>query len=643
MFYNVFDLLKFKSPSKFKIHHSKLIRVNDSLKYRQRVIQFVFFISAMTLLGKAFHLQVWDESASQYAEAATYGTNILYPSRGLILDRNEKILVNNNAMFDLMFTYSQVDKNMDTLQFCKLLNITKEDFLKNINKNWKSARYSKRQPTTFLKKISASTFAKFQESLHEFPGFFVQVRNVRSYPYPYGAHLLGYISEVNQNQIENSEGKYRRGDYIGASGLEYEYEDSLRGYKGVELILKDNVGKKVGSYRDGKDNQPAISGRNLVSSIDIQLQAYAEQLMANKTGSVVAIEPSTGEILTMVSMPTYDPNILTINRNRGEAFNQLSSDSLRPFFDRAVMAKYPPGSIFKTVMGLAAMEMGVTTPNRYINCPGFYNNNGRRQGCHHSGPVPNIETAIQHSCNTYFFHLLRNAVDKYGYNNPYDGLDTLASYWYDFGLGQSLGVDYPNEEKGNIPTSKSYDFMYPKSKGSWRSPTITSIGIGQGEIQLTTLQMANLAAIIANKGKFYSPHLAKGFMKDGKVELLEKSTLKKVRVKEEYFQPIIDGMEKVTISGTAMNARVPGIAVCGKTGTSQNPLGDDHSVFFAFAPKENPQIAIAVYVEHGVWGTRYAAPIASLMIEKYLKGEISPSKKRQEKTMLEANLIKINP
>lgn len=617
--------------------------MNDGLKYRQRVIQFVFFVSAIALLGKAFHLQVWDESASQYAEAATYGTNILYPSRGLILDRNEKILVNNNAMFDLMFTYNQIDKSMDTLHFCELLNITKEEFLKNINKNWKSARYSKRQPTTFLKKISASTFARFQESLHEFPGFFVQVRNVRSYPYPYGAHLLGYISEVNRSQIENSEGKYKRGDYIGASGLEYEYEDSLRGYKGVELVLKDNVGKKVGSYRNGKDNQPAISGRNLVSSIDIELQAYAEQLMANKTGSVVAIEPSTGEILTMVSMPTYDPNILAINRNRGDAFNKLQSDSLRPFYDRAVMAQYPPGSIFKTVMALAAMEMGVTTPNRMISCPGYYNNNGTHQRCHQHSPCYNVEIALQHSCNTYFFHLLRNAVDKYGYNNPYDGLDTLASYWQDFGLGGRLGVDYPNENKGNIPTSKTYDFMYPKSKGSWRSPTITSIGIGQGEIQLTTLQMANLAAIIANKGKYYPPHLAKGFIENGKLVELEKEAVRKVRVKEEYFQPVIDGMERVTTAGTAMNARVPGITVCGKTGTSQNPQGADHSVFFAFAPKENPQIAIAVYVEHGVWGTRYAAPIASLMIEKYLQGEISPSKKRQEKKMLEANLIKINP
>jgi len=614
--------------------------LSDSLKYRQRVIQVVFFISAFVLLGKAFQLQVWDESASKYAEASTFNTNILYPSRGLIYDRNGKLLVNNNAMFDLMFTYNQVDKNMDTTKFCELLEITKEEFEKNLNKNWRSARFSKRQPTTFLKKISTKAFSKFQEHLFEFPGFFVQVRNVRTYPYPYGAHLLGYISEVNQTQIDASEGKYARGDYLGASGLELQYEDSLRGKKGRELILKDNVGRRVGPYRNGKDDIPAQSGSNLLTSIDIDLQGYAEKLMANKTGSVVAIQPKTGEILTMVSMPTYDPNLLTIHRNRGAAFAKISTDSLRPFFDRAVMAQYPPGSIFKTVMGLAAMEMEVTNPSRYISCPGYYNNNGRIQRCHEHTPTYNIETALQHSCNTYFFHLLRNSVDKFGYNNPYDGLDTLASFWEDFGLGVSLGVDYPNEAKGNIPTSKTYNYMYPKNKGSWRSPTITSIGIGQGEIQLTTLQMANLAAIIANRGWYITPHLGKGFLDDGEVTPLDIWEKKEVRIKKEFFPSIVDGMERVVNIGTAQLAKVPGISICGKTGTSQNPQGKDHSVFFAFAPKDDPQIAIAVYVEHGVWGARYAAPIASLMIENYLNnGVISDRRKYLEKRMIEANLI----
>jgi len=624
--------------------------LSDSLKYRQRVIQVVFFISAIVLLGKAFSIQVWDESTSRYAEAATFNTNVLYPSRGLIYDRNNKLLVNNNAMFDLMFTYNQVDKNMDTTKFCKLLEITEEEFKKRLNKNWKDNRFNKRKPTTFLKKISTEAFSRFQENLFEFPGFFVQVRNVRSYPYPYGAHLLGYISEVNQNQIDESEKnqadkskRYVRGDYIGASGLESEYEDILRGQKGRELILKDNLGRRVGPYRNGKDDIPAQSGKKLMTSIDINLQGYAEQLMANKTGSVVAIEPKTGEILTMVSMPTYDPNRLAIHRNRGKEFNEISSDSLRPFFDRAVMAQYPPGSIFKTVMGLAALEMEVTNASRYISCPGYFNNNGTIQRCHDHTPTYNIETAIQHSCNTYFFHLLRNAVDKFGFNNPYEGLDTLASYWEDFGLGVKLGIDYPNEAKGNIPSAESYDYMYPKNKGSWRSPTITSIGIGQGEIQLTTLQMANLAAIIANRGWYITPHLGKGFMEEDGFEKFDKWEKKTVRIKKEFFPAIVEGMERVVTFGTAQIAKTPGITICGKTGTSQNPQGKDHSVFFAFAPKDDPQIAIAVYVEHGVWGARYAAPIASLMIENYLNnGVIAAQRKPLEKRMKEANLIE-NP
>lgn len=615
--------------------------MSDSLKYRQRVIQIVFFISAIVLIGKAFHLQVWDDSARQYGEAATYNTNILYPSRGLIYDRNGKLLVNNNAMFDLMFTYNQIDPKMDTIKFCELLDISKEDFIKNINKNWRSARYSKRQPTTFLKKISAQTFAKFQEHLFEFPGFFVQVRNVRSYPYNSGAHLLGYISEVNQAQIDRSEGIYGRGDYIGASGLEYQYEEELRGEKGQQLVYKDNLGRTVGAYRGGKEDEDAQAGKDIVSTIDIDLQTYGEELMANKTGSIVAIEPRTGEILTMISMPTYDPNILTINRNRGEAFAKLSGDSLRPFFDRAVMAKYPPGSIFKTVMALAAMEMGVTTPDRYINCPGYFNNNGLHQRCHQHSPTYNVEIALQHSCNTYFFHLLRNAVDKYGYNNPSAGLDTLAKFWNNFGLGTTLGIDYPHEDKGNIPTSEAYNFMYPKKAGSWRSPTITSIGIGQGEIQLTTLQMANLAAIMANRGWYHKPHLGKGILTNGELDPFQKTEPISAGIKSEYYQHVVDGMERAVSMGTATIAQLPGTSICGKTGTSQNPIGDDHSVFFAFAPKDNPTIAIAVYVEHGVWGARYAAPIASLMIEQHLNGYIS--RKRLEQRMLDANLVKNNP
>ena len=619
--------------------------MNDSFKNRQRVIQLVFFVSAIVLLGNAFYLQVWDDTSSKQADAITHDKNVLYPSRGLIYDREHKLLVNNKAMFDLMVTYNQIDPKMDTTEFCQLLDITKEQFKKNLKKNWRSGRYSKRVPFPFLKKVSSETFARFQEHLFKFPGFFIQVRNVRSYPHRSGAHLLGYISEANPIQIEKSDGKYQAGDYIGASGLELAYEDSLRGVKGVEYVLKDNLGRVVGEYKDGKDDRHATRGRGLVTSINIDLQSYGEELMQNKTGSIVAINPKTGEILAMISMPTYDPNILSINRDRGDAFTELMNDSLQPFFDRAVMAKYMPASIFKPIMGLVAMERGVTTPNRYISCPGYYNNSGTIQRCHEHSPTNNMQKAIMHSCNTYFFTLLRNTVDEFGFSNPQRGMDTLASYLNEFGLGVRLGIDYPNEDKGNIPDSKFYDRVY--KNGAWRSTAITSIGIGQGELELTTLQMANLAAIIANKGYYYTPHLVRGYMNKGKEEKIDYSNKRNtVRVREEYFEPVIEGMEMVMERGTGRRGYTRDIAICGKTGTSQNPIKskDDHSVFFGFAPKDDPEIAIAVYVEEGVWGARYATPIASLMMEYYInRGGIAENRERLEKEMKESDLINKKP
>ena len=618
--------------------------MNDNFKDRQRVIQFVFLISAFVLLGNAFYLQIWDSTYSKQADAITHDRNILYPSRGLIYDRDGELLVNNKAMFDLMVTYNQINPKMDTTEFCQLLSITKEQFKKNLNKNWRSGRYSKRVPFPFLKKISSESFARFQEHMFKYPGFFIQVRNMRSYPHSSGAHLLGYISEVNPAQIEKAEGKYQAGDYIGASGLELAYEDSLRGVKGVEYVLKDNLGRVVGDYKDGKDNRHATRGRGLVTSIDIDLQSYGEELMQNKTGSIVAIDPRNGEILAMISMPTYDPNILSINRDRGDAFTDLLTDSLQPFFDRAVMAQYMPASIFKPIMGLVAMERGVTTPDRYIKCPGYYQNGRIRQGCHQHTPTYNIKNAIMHSCNTYFFTLLRNTVDEFGFSEPQRGMDTLASYLNDFGLGVRLGIDYPNEAKGNIPNSKDYDRVY--KNGSWRSTMITSIGIGQGELELTTIQMANLAAIIANRGYYYPPHLVRGFKNGKELEKINFGEPKYTRVRREYFEPVVEGMQMVMERGTGRSGYIRDIDICGKTGTSQNPKKnqDDHSVFFGFAPKDNPKIAIAVYVEEGVWGARYATPIASLMIEQFLRGGIAENRKRGiEKKMKEADLINKKP
>ena len=385
----------------------------------------------------------------------------------------------------------------------------------------------------------------------------------------------------------------------------------------------------------------AVSGKDLISTLDIDLQAYGELLMQNKSGSVVAIEPATGEILTMLSSPSYNPNLLTINRYRGEAFFELMHDTLNlPLLDRSIKAKYPPGSIFKTVVALAAMQEGVLQPDQGYTCPGAYYYKGadKPRGCHHHPYPYNVSVALQHSCNTYFFQVLRSIIEIKDYYHPEPGLDLFDKYLFEFGLGQPLQIDLPNEGSGNVPTVEYYDHLY-RNQGGWKSPTIMSIGIGQGEIEMTTVQMANLAAILANRGFYYAPHLAKGF-RNGVTSIPERFLKKKeVSIDQQYFSPVIDGMELSVSSGTGRAAGVPEVIVCGKTGTSQNPHGKDHSVFFAFAPKENPQIAIAVYVEHGVWGSNYGAPIAGLMIEKYLKREISDSKKALEEKMIKADLI----
>ena len=616
--------------------------MKDINRDRQKVVKLFFLFAVLILLVKAAQIQLVDSSYRDKAQATAVNKNTIYPSRGLIYDRNMNLLINNNAMYDLKVTYNQLDPDMDIEKFCRLLDIEEEEYHTLINKDFSSKRYAKHKPFVFISKISADVYARLQEHLHEFPGFSTQLRNVRGYPFANAPHVLGYLNEVNQDQIDNSNGEYSRGDYIGASGLESKYEKELRGQKGINYVLINNMGREVGPYNKGKLDTIPESGHDLITTLDIDLQSYGEELMQNKTGSIVAIEPATGEILAMVSAPNYDPNRLTINRARGEAFSEMLQDSLKPFFDRSVMAKYPPGSIFKTVVALVALQENISPASRGIVCNGGYFYKGQRWGCHeHTFPY-NVSAALQHSCNTYFFTVVRNIIDKDGFSNPASGLNMFDEYLYAFGLGNPLGVDIPNELAGNIPTVEYYDYLYPKEKGSWKSPTIMSIGIGQGEIQMTTIQMANLAALIANRGFYYPPHLAKKFIND-KVLIPEIYRTKiTVPIDKKHFVPVVDGMEKAVLGGTARIAQIKDIPVCGKTGTSQNPHGKDHSVFFAFAPKDNPQIAIAVYVEHGIWGNSYAAPIASLMIEKYLKdGEIDPSRRWLEERMLTANLIEV--
>lgn len=612
--------------------------MSDNYKTRQFSIQIFFALAALVLIGKASQLQLFDSTFRVKADATVMDQHVLYPSRGLIYDRNGELLVYNNPMYDLMVTFNQIDPKMDTLGFCELLGISKDYFIDALDKPWRSNRYSKSVPFVFLSKISAQTYARFQESLYKFPGFFVQLRNVRGYPFSNAAHLLGNIREVNRDEIKRYEGVYAPGDYIGDNGLEHAYENELRGEKGSKFVLKDNMGREVGPFKDGDKDTDPVSGKDLITSIDISLQSFGEELMENKIGSIVAIEPSTGQILSMISSPTYDPNLLTINQNRGANYAKLARDSLKPFFDRSVMAQYPPGSLFKPVVALVAMQEGVLAPNRGINCSGAYYHLGMRlTGCHNHPYCYDVNTAIQHSCNAYFVTVFREIIDKHGFFNPQEGLDIFNGYLDKFGIGHPLGLDFPREQKGNYPSSGFYNKWFKGQK--WNSIWIRSLAIGQGEMLMTNLQMANLAAIMANRGYYYTPHMVTGFIQeDGTIS--EKYTQQNfVGINQEHFEPVIDGLEQVVAAGTARSAYLWDIAICGKTGTAENPHGEDHSIFFGFAPKENPQIAVAVYVENAGFGGTYAAPIASLMIEKYLIGEIRPFREYLHNKIKTANLI----
>ncbi len=613
--------------------------MNSNYTERQYVIQGLFVVTALLLLFKCVDLQLLDTSYRKKANVTGLHEVTLYPSRGLIYDRDTNLLVNNKAIYDIKVTYNQV-KNLDTAKFCNLLDIDQATFKENLNKDFKSVRFAQWIPYTFMTKISAEQYAQFQESLYEFPGFYEELRNVRDYNYPVGAHVLGYISEVNPTEIKLSENYYEEGDYIGNTGLEKEYERDLRGKRGKKYLLRDNLGRLEGSFRNGKLDSSAISGTDIISTLDVELQQYGERLMNNKIGSVVAIEPSSGEILSFISSPSYNPAILSINRNRGDAFKQMREDSIKPLFNRALNAQYPPGSTFKTIMSLIGLQEGVINPHKGVTCRGAYFYKSRRFGCrYHAEPIYNLAKALQFSCNTYYYQAFRDVIDKdgYGYEHVKAGMDRFSDYLREFGLGAPLGIDLAGEQNGNIPTSGYYDRLYNKS---WKSPTVISLGIGQGELLVTPLQLANVAVILANRGWYYTPHLVKG-PRIPDVELSKQTEIKKYELSIDsiHFSPVIDGMELAVSSNTA---QIPEVAYCGKTGTVQNPHGEDHSSFIAFAPKENPKIAIMVYVENSGYGSRYARPIASLMIEQYLKGDIDRTNALRvltEKRMLEASLI----
>jgi penicillin-binding protein 2 len=615
------------------------MRGKDKFENRKYILQILMVLGALVLLAKSFQIQLIDETYKNRAAATTLEKRLIYPSRGLIFDRNGNLLVQNDALYDLMVTFNKVNKNMDTLKFCALLNISPQEFTKALDKDWSTGRFSKNVPFAFLKKIPQETFNRFQEFSFEFPGFEGILRNARAYPHSHAANVLGYIKEVDQNEIDRSQGKYRSGDYIGATGLEKFYEDSLRGKMGIAYILRDNIGREVGSFKEGKLDSIPASGMDLISSLDLALQKLAEELMVNKKGAIVAIEPQTGEILAMVSAPTYDPNSLSFKSDRGKGYGDLLRDTLRPLFDRSLLAEYPPGSIFKILVGLVGMEKGVWSTQKGVSCNAGSVIGGRWRGCHHHPYAKDLATAIEHSCNSYFFTLMTEIINKEGYTRPARGLDAFKKTAASFGLGTPLGIDMPIENKGNIPSSLYYDRLY--GKGNWRAPYIISIGIGQGEIQMTNLQIANFAAIIANRGYYIQPHLIKGRKTENGDFLPFSFEKRAVEVQKNHFEEIVKGMERVVASGTARSAYLPDIVICGKTGTSENPHGADHSVFFGFAPKENPKIAIAVYVENSGYGGTYAAPISSLLIEQYLTGTIRESRIPLKERLENANLLQV--
>ncbi len=610
---------------------------------KQRLSQILVLVGLVTLvlIFKLGQLQLADSEFIERARNSAIYKNTTYPSRGLIYDRNKQLLTLNDPIYDLMFTYNLLDRDMDTLKFCALLGIDIETFKKNIDKDWSHGRFSRHVPTTFMRMISPETFTAFQEHLHQFPGFEFSLRNIRSYPHTHAAHIMGYISEVNRDIIARSGGIYAAGDYYGASGIERIYEPVLRGEKGNEFVLRDNLGRYVGPLSNGLLDSPAVSGTNLMATIDLDLQAYAEKLLQNKKGSIVAIEPASGEVLVMASSPGYDPNKLAIKRGRGDAFTELVRDSLNPLFNRGIQAKYPPGSIFKPILALIALQEEILTARRHITCQGAYYYRRSRWGCTAGPGTRNVTRAIQRSCNSFFYQIYREILEKEGFNRPEKGLAVINEYLQQFGLGAPTGIDLPGETGGLVPNNEFYRRMYASEGGRWYSTYTLSNAIGQGELELTTLQMANLVSIIANRGFFIQPHLIRGeILPNGNVQPYSRNK-QHIPIDPEHFEVVIDAMELAVYASSGRLAAVPGLSVCGKTGTSENPHGDNHSVFFAFAPKENPQIAIAVYVENAGWGSAFAAPIAGLIIEKYLNKEISRQRQWIENRMLEADLLMI--
>ncbi len=606
---------------------------------RKTLLPILVIVTASLLLLRLFYLQVIDDSLRLKSENNAIKINYIYPERGYIFDRNGKLLVANQPSYDIMVIPREV-KQIDTIQFCSLLSITKTEFIKKINK---AKIYSPMLPSVFLPQLNKEEYAAFQEKLRRFDGFYIQKRSLRDYQVNYGANVFGFITQVNQKIIEKNS-YYVGGDLIGKQGVEESYETILRGQKGIRYVQKDKFNREIGSYKEGKFDTIAKQGEDVTLTIDAELQKYGEELMINKRGGIVAIEPRTGEILALVTAPSYNPAIL-VGRQRSGNYTSLYKDSIaKPLYDRGLLAEYPPGSPFKILTGLIALQESVITDSTTFYCRrGFSYARGKFMKCHCNGGGVQLHKAIYQSCNTYFSNSYIKTVNKY--KNKGVGLDIWANHLKSFGLGDFMGYDLPTGRKGKIPNSKYYDKLYNKDGNGWKwdGKTIVSNAIGQGEVLMTPIQLANFMATIANRGYYYTPHIIKKI--EGNVIDKKFRTKHTTTINRKYFDPIVEGMNAVYgPGGTAGGLGVVGLQICGKTGTAENFAKingkrtklQDHSIFVAFAPKDNPKIAIAVFVENGYWGARWAGPITTLMIEKYLSKKIT--RLDFEKRMLNGSL-----
>ncbi|MGN0029270.1 MAG: penicillin-binding protein 2 [Marinilabiliaceae bacterium] len=599
---------------------------------RKLVIAAMMLLLGFIIVGRLLYVQIITDKYMEEAEMNSRRKVIQYPSRGLISDRNGKLLVSNQPVYDIMIVGREV-KEFDSVDFCNTVGISIETlrglFAEHKRQVW-NRQASNYKPAIFLRQLSVDQYAALQEKLYRLPGFYAQRRPLRKYEHPVAANVLGYVGEVSDRFIA-AHPYYSAGDYVGISGIESSFEEQLRGRKGVNYLMVDVRGRVKGELYEGKYDTAAISGQDLTLSLDVDLQEYGEKLMRGKTGAIVAIRPQTGEILAMVSAPSYDPSLL-VGRDRSVNFPILTSDPDKPLFNRAIQAWYPPGSTFKTVNALIGLAEGTVKPETRYPCHRGYTIGSFHLGCHgHASPL-DLRQSIQNSCNAYYCYEFRDLIDNKKFKNVKEGLDCWKDHLVKFGLGYKLGVDIANENRGFIPNSAYYD----KAKGkNWNSLGVVSLSIGQGELLLTPLQMANVAAIIANKGWFYTPHVVHK-IEGGRIDSLY-TVKRETGIDSAYFSIVQDGMEKAVWGadgGTARAAQVPGIRVCGKTGTAQNPHGRDHSIFMSFAPRQDPQIAISVYVENAGFGATWAAPIASLMIEKYINGDIDPKRKHVEDRIL---------